>query len=506
MSLVPAEFIGRAPFGLFRRRWRWPLVAAAAALYAVTVTGARQSQVLVTVDAQLTHQLMEGFGSSERVFDDPHVTETSNPQTGRSAVVMTRAQEDEVLDRLYRELGLTRVRPIIEPGIEPDNDNRDPRRTDVRRFNFEWKRNDAHVDYVLRARERGLTTYFVSPLVLERWMRPTSEYVEEYTEWAMAICRRWRELGAELPYYSVFNEPGHPEKRVPATFIRDVIKVMGPRLREEGFRTRFVITDDLGPMEAATNSRVVLEDPDARQYVAALATHLYTGWDLTPLVPLSRQYNLPIWMTEFSRGDPLQYAGIMSDLITEYDVSALDYMWGFFGEWDPAQLIRLKHNDPKRPGYDPNAGPVYRGYELSKMYYIVGQFSRFVRPGSRRIETTASDPSIKVSAFRTGDGVVIVAVNEQGGTQRLVFSLNGVAAAAQIFPVRTTEAAENWAALPAIAVAGATFTSDLPPRSVTTFMTTVTGPDAPGPPSPTRPPPIKPEVDRVVPRPPDLHD
>jgi O-glycosyl hydrolase len=450
---------------------------------------------------------MEGFGSSVRVFDDPHVTETSDPRTGRSAVVITRAQEDELLDRLYRDLGFTRVRPILEGGIEVDNDNGDPRRTDLRRFNFAWKRNDAHVEYVLRARERGVSRFFVSPIRLERWMGTSSQDdVDEYVEWAMAVSRRWRELGAELPYYSVLNEPGHPSIRLTAEFMRDVIKAMGRRLRDEGFQTRFVITDDFGPVEAAANCRVILEDPDARQYVAALATHLYTGWDLTPLASLSRQFNLPIWMTEFSRGDPLQYAGIMSDLITEHDVSALDYMWGFFGEQDQAQLIRLKHNDPKRPGYDPNAGPVYRGYELSKMYYIVGQFSRFVRPGARRMETTASDPSIKVSAFRTGDGVVIVAVNEQGGTQRLVFSLNGVAGAAQIFPVRTTEAAENWAALPAIAEAGATFTSDLPPRSVTTFMTTVTGPDAPGPPSPTRPPPIKPEVDRVVPRPPDLHD
>ena len=63
--------------------------------------------VTVTVDGAVWHQTMDGFGSSLRVFDDPHVFENFNPATGRAATVLTPAQQGEVMDRLYRDLRLT---------------------------------------------------------------------------------------------------------------------------------------------------------------------------------------------------------------------------------------------------------------------------------------------------------------------------------------------------------------------------------------------------------------
>ena len=73
---------------------------------------ARTLLAAVTVDAGVRHQTMDGFGHSLRVFDDPHVFENFDPATGRAATVLTTAQQHEVMDRLYRELGLTRVRPV----------------------------------------------------------------------------------------------------------------------------------------------------------------------------------------------------------------------------------------------------------------------------------------------------------------------------------------------------------------------------------------------------------
>lgn len=45
-----------------------------------------ESRVLlavVTVDGSVRHQTMDGFGSSVRLFDDPHVFENFNAATGR---------------------------------------------------------------------------------------------------------------------------------------------------------------------------------------------------------------------------------------------------------------------------------------------------------------------------------------------------------------------------------------------------------------------------------------
>ncbi len=85
------------------------------------------SAATVSVDGSVRYQRMDGFGTSVRVFDDPHVFENFNPVTGRAATVLTIAQQDQVLDRLYTDLKLTRVRPAspdtgVGSGIEPVND------------------------------------------------------------------------------------------------------------------------------------------------------------------------------------------------------------------------------------------------------------------------------------------------------------------------------------------------------------------------------------------------
>lgn len=441
----------------------------------VVVASSAQPSVQITVDASRTFQTMDGFGSSERVFDDPHLTDTFDPKTERGAVVLTRAQQDEVLDRLYVDLQFTRVRPALDGGIEIANDNRDPNVTDLSKFNFAWKRTDAHVDYVKRAMARGVTSYFLSPLRLESWMgRNSATDVAEYVEWAMAQLRRWRQLDVEVPFYSVFNEPGLNDS-MSGEFIRDVIKAMGPRLEREAFATRFVITDDWGPQQAYERCVVILSDPTARRYVAALASHLYTSLDLGQMSALARQHRLPLWMTEYSRSeanrDAFQYASLISDLITRYDVSAVDYMWGFFGAWDDAQLIRLKYNDPRFADYDADAGPEYRGYDLDKAYYTIGQFSRYVGPGSQRIAAASEDPSLSVSAFRSGADVIVVVVNDRHVDRTMNLSLKGIARVTGVRMTRTTET-ENWADLSRPLKPSTVFATSIPRRSVTTFVVT----------------------------------
>ena len=160
----------------------------------------------VTVDAQVFKQTMEGFGHSARYFDDPHLLGgPDRATTPGGGLVMTTAQENDVLDKLYVDLRLNRVRPHINALIEPINDNGDPSVTDLTKFNFDWLRNDAQIDYVKRARPRGATNSFLSPTWLEPWMNESTPPAE-YVEWAMAILRRWRSQGLEMPYWSIVNE------------------------------------------------------------------------------------------------------------------------------------------------------------------------------------------------------------------------------------------------------------------------------------------------------------
>ena len=437
----------------------------------------------VTIDARTIYQRMDGFGASERVFDDPHVFNNFNPATARALTVLSTNQQDVALDRLYVDLRLTRVRPAspdtaVGAGIEPQNDNTDPNVSDLSKFNFAWKSLDAHIDYIARARERGVNTWFLSPLNRETWMgTTTTNDAAEYAEWLLAQALRCQALGVPLPYLSVANEPSYSRNTLSGAFIRDVIKILGPKLRAADLPTLFVVPDDVRSSDAAAKTQIILADPLARSYVGALATHLYDEplTNVTKMRLLSEQYGLPLWMTEFSLAlagavrlgnGPFDYAGLIHELLGTYNISAVDYQWGFFGQWESkGQLVILNHNT--------TGAQSYTGHTLTKEYYVTGQYSKFIAPGACRIRADSTNSTIKATAYLDWPQLTIVAFNSAAsGNPAVSFSLVGLPAIGAVTSVRTS-ATENWASLPALNVTGATFTATLPHQSVTTFSATL---------------------------------
>lgn len=430
---------------------------------------------IVAIDTKARFQVIDGFGSTQRLFDDPHITETFNPLTGRGAVVVPAPEQAKILAALYTELGLTRVRYNprddavaaggFPPGLEPVNDNADPNVTDLTKFDFSWKKNDGHIELVKMELPYGVTTYFASPLTLEDWM--TESNPEEYVEWAMAILRRWRDQGVEMPFYSIVNEPGYPRSGTwSGNYLREVTKLLGAKLRAEGFRTRIVIPDDVSPAEAWRRAAVILADPAARQYVGALAYHLYDDRsDRDKLKALGETYGIPIWMTEYAFAGPFEWADLVHDEIAEYGASAADIQWGFIGQVSGTNgtLIALTYT-----------GSTYTGFVKTKSFYTMGQFSRFVRPGARRVGVTELVDGLKASAYLNGAEVVIVAITSGAGGQgttgatTVTFDLQGAPCATTAQGVRTS-ATEDGRALPPIPVAGNRFEAVLPPGSITTF-------------------------------------
>jgi O-glycosyl hydrolase len=478
MDIVSSqEFLMTNHLNITFRPW---LARSAWALLAITFSHVALAVDTVAVDAGVMFQRMDGFGMSSRVFDDPHLFDNFDPNTGRALTVMSAAQQDAVLDRLFIDLGLTRLRPASPDvtagaGIEPVNYNNDPYVKDHRKFSNAWKNLDAHVDMMMRAQQRGATTFFLSPLSRETRMgETTTNDAAEYAEWLLAQVRRSRDQGIVLPFLSVANEPSYSRNPMSGTFLRDVIKDLGPRLRAEGFATLFVLPDDVRASDAAAKAQVVLSDPVARPYVGALATHLYDEpvSNVGQLQAVANQYQLPLWMTEFTVGamgtaglpaNAFSWAALMHDLIATYNVSAVDYLWGFFGQWEgnTTMLVTLNNN-----------GAAYQGMTLNKQYYTTGQYSRFVRPGSRRIQATSSANAVLTTAYLDRSSLVVVAINTDTVDHSVTFSLAGVplSASATVQPTRTS-ASDNWALLAPITVSGSGFATTLAHNSVTTFVT-----------------------------------
>jgi O-glycosyl hydrolase len=432
------------------------VVAGLLALFAASA----DAQVVIDVDVR--HQVMQGFGASHRTWDDPHV---SKPHGHAEPTVIPPTAQHEILKQLYTDLGLTRVRPTIGPGIQR------PLIFKLSRFDFSGRKNDDNIAFVKQAMPYGLRTVWLSPIALESWMNERNP--DEYVEWALAVLLRWRQLGVELPFYSPLNEPGHSLHKPPLSgqWLTQVVKRLGPRMRAEGLKTMLVIPDDIDPKSAYQRALPVMEDPDARPYVGAVAYHLYGGsaHEQIAIRDLALKYGIPVWMSEYSEPSYATYAGALGwartihDLITTYGASAVDYLAGFFGGWQEHGAHTLIPIDFK--------GSTYRAHRLSAAYYLTGQYSRFVRPGDVRVDVRASPDGVLISAFKGPADIVAVLINPTSQARTIDISVLGVPAVGRVQGTRTSPT-EQWQDLPGIVVPGTRFGAMLPPQSVTTLVLT----------------------------------
>lgn len=426
-----------------------------------TVTGSAAplgGAATITIDPTSRFQTIQGFGASLALFDDPHLTETFDPATGRAAVIPPATDQAKILDLLYRDLGLTRVR-VNPDGIEDTNDNADPNVADLSKFDFAWRRSDGFIAAIQQVVPRGVTTFFASPITIEPWMSETNP--AEYAEFVLVMLRHWRDAGLEMPYYSLMNEPGFERSGYwSGAWLRDVARILGPRMAAEGLKTKLVVPDDLNASEAYGRLQTILADPDARKYIGAVAYHLYGRGEEDAVRDLAEQYGIPIWMTEYSTpGDWLAWAAIMQQLLVDDDVSAVDYLWGYFGDWDGSQLIRIRLS-----------GSSYAGYDINRHYYVMGQYSRYVRPGAVRIASSSAEPEVKVAAFSDAGKLVVVATNLGATAHTVDAALGGGVTCTGGFDAVRTSATESWTSLPVVAMDGTRFSANLPAKSITTFV------------------------------------
>jgi hypothetical protein len=108
---------------------------------------------------------------------------------------------------------------------------------------------------------------------------------------------------------------------------------------------------------------------------------------------------------------------------------------------------------------------------IAKRAYMVGQYSKFVRPGFFRIDATHLPATgVSVSAYQDTptSSLVIVATNYSGSDVSQPFAITNAPAFSSLTPY-TTSASLNLAKQPSVSVSSNSFTYKLPADSITTF-------------------------------------
>jgi len=457
--------------------------AVAVALVFLTVAGllvaaparsATVEPITGTIDWNEVRQTMDGFGASGSF--------------GQAGIIMAMPEPDRsrVLDLLFSTTegaGLSMIRnllPNIEgfPGI----------------YNFEGDKDQIWLMQQAKLIEqdiRFMSTVWSPP----RWMKTNNStagggsvwphfypnFAKYLAEYSLQYKSRF---GLDIYAISPANEPdaatNYDSSQWTGQQFRDFTRnYVAPIWKEMGVKSKYIIpetsfwAEDFAVPSLNDPPNPLL--PSAHERVDIVAAHGY-GRDSNPKpFPRSQAMGKTVWQTEYSRlgltsDDPsidngLLWAKRTHDFLTGPEVSLFNQWWLNTGVGDTDKTeegligIHVDRTDPANFKYT---------YTANKRLWTMGNWSRFVRPGWKRIGATGGDTP--VTAFRdpaTGR-FAAVAVNATASAQPVSLRLNGFAAP-NVVPY-TTSATQNLAAGAPIDTTGGALNATLPANSVTTFV------------------------------------
>jgi len=207
--------------------------------------------------------------------------------------------------------------------------------------------------------------------------------------------------------------------------------------------------------------------------VDLIATHTYGADNPFGIRNLGATLNKPVWISEYGDDDAsgMQLARRIHDDITDTLASAW-INWQFVDNHPAWGCL-----------YNPLDGGGNTSYVINRKFYVMGQFSQFIRPGFQIVDV--NDNNSLAGYDPTNRILVIVAINEDAGSSlEVTYNLSAFdTLPAGVLAVRTSPS-ENQVALAPISVSNSMFTISLAPDSVTTFSVTNAVPAPP--PAPLR--------------------
>ena len=390
----------------------------------------KNSTPSIEVDDGQTFQSIDGFGFA---------------LTGGSAQLLMRMEESkraELLKELFspegKGIGVSYLRVSIGSSDMNDHvftyDDLPPgeKDMDLSKFNFGPDRTDVIPILKEILAINPHIKILGSPWTAPSWMKTNEdpkggslkpEYYDTYAQYFVKYIEGMRAEGINIDAITIQNEPLNGKNtpsmvmqaREEGAFIK---QSLGPAFRRAGITTKIILYDH--NCDVPEYPLEILNDPAARQYVDGSGFHLYAG-EISAMSKVHAAYpDKNLYFTEQMvidrKDDPeLEIASPVQRLIV-----------GATRNWSRNVLLWNLAADPENKPHTDNGGcPICEGAitldgnKVSRniAYYTVAHASKFVRPGSVRIQSSALDELPNV-AFKTPDGKkVLIVANSSKSSQ-----------------------------------------------------------------------------------------
>jgi O-glycosyl hydrolase len=330
-----------------------------------------------------------------------------------------------------------------------------------------WKLSDSNktIDYVNTPEQGG----YLDPAHYADYADVLADYVLGYKA----------KMAVDLTALSLQNEPNFQANYESADWsaqqFHDFIAVLKTEFAKKGVFAQLPGLSILAPEDPNLREALILptlQDPNTADVLGIVAAHQYEfgianeSSYTAPVLSASLAAGKRLWMTEWSTAawatrtdmaDALLVAKLIHEDLTITGVSAFFYWWAWSATGNGSLVVL----------------PMPTTVVIPKRLYAMGQYSRFVRPGWRRVVTDpAPTGNVLFSAFEdpAGKQVAVVAINVGTAPATVTFTID-VGRFGSISVYRTSES-EDLSPAGTLA-GGATVDVTLQPTSVTTLVSAV---------------------------------
>lgn len=284
----------------------------------------------------------------------------------------------------------------------------------------------------------GNLRLFASPWSPPAWMKTNNnmlrggelkpEYYQAWADYFVKFLQEYDKEGISFWGVTVQNEPMAVQTWESCIYTaeeeRDFVKgYLGPALKNSGYKDTKVIIWDHNRGIMYQRAKTVYDDPEASKYVWGTGFHWYTG-DHFENVKLHAEA-FPDKRMLFTEGCnyPFNYDSLMEWHWGEtYGRSMIsDFNNGASG-WVDWNILLDETGGPNHVNnfcLAPVIGNTKTGELLyTSSFYYLGHFSKFVRPGARRIICSSNDDELKATAFINPDGSVVSVIQNETAKEK----------------------------------------------------------------------------------------
>lgn len=275
----------------------------------------------------------------------------------------------------------------------------------------------------------GQLTLFASPWSAPAFMKDNAsmlkgghllpQYADAWARYYTRFIAAYEQAGIPIWGISVQNEPMAVQTwesmQVSAEAERDFLRDhLGPAMEQAGYGDRKIIVWDHNRDMMAYRANVIFSDPQASRYAWGMGFHWYETWagqapmydNVAAVAQAWPDKKLLLTEATIEKFDP---AGLQDWAHGErYGTAMIHDLANGAVAWTDWNILLDEHGGPNHVGnycFAPIHADTRTGALVyTPSYWYIGHFSKFIRPGARRVSASSSRSNLMTVAFRNPDG------------------------------------------------------------------------------------------------------